>query len=121
MLIRFLKKFDILFYVFYTIHFHRSEAIIDPAAIFAMLFGSELFEEYIGQLAMASMASLDIFSEGEQFDAKKLQEKMRASSCLFMLNGFWADLFLIHYDLRLLYIHLILLPQSFLLVKSQHL
>ncbi|XP_007018601.2 PREDICTED: chaperone protein dnaJ 10 isoform X1 [Theobroma cacao] len=54
-----------------------TEAIIDPAAVFAMLFGSELFEEYIGQLAMASMASLDIFTEGEQFDAKKLQEKMR--------------------------------------------
>ena len=42
-----------------------------------MLFGSELFEEYIGQLAMASMASLDIFNEGEQFDPKRLQEKMR--------------------------------------------
>ncbi|KAK8977614.1 hypothetical protein V6N11_013399 [Hibiscus sabdariffa] len=55
-----------------------TDAIIDPAAIFAMLFGSELFEEYIGRLAMASMASLDIFTEGEQFDAKKLQEKMRA-------------------------------------------
>ncbi|KAK8957786.1 Chaperone protein dnaJ 10 [Platanthera zijinensis] len=54
-----------------------TDAIIDPAAIFAMLFGSELFEEYIGQLAMASMASLDIFTEGEQIDAKKLQEKMR--------------------------------------------
>ncbi|XP_015879991.2 chaperone protein dnaJ 10 isoform X1 [Ziziphus jujuba] len=54
-----------------------TDAIIDPAAIFAMLFGSELFEEYIGELAMASMASLDIFTEGEQFDAKKLQEKMR--------------------------------------------
>ncbi|KAI3465513.1 hypothetical protein Pfo_022176 [Paulownia fortunei] len=54
-----------------------TEAIIDPAAIFAMLFGSELFEEYIGQLAMASMASLDVFTEGEEFDAKKLQEKMR--------------------------------------------
>ncbi|KAJ0764003.1 putative DNAJ-containing protein [Helianthus annuus] len=54
-----------------------TDAIIDPAAIFAMLFGSELFEDYIGQLAMASMASLDIFTEGEQFDPKKLQEKMR--------------------------------------------
>ncbi|KAL8088275.1 chaperone protein dnaJ 10-like [Apium graveolens] len=54
-----------------------TDAIIDPAAIFAMLFGSELFEDYIGQLAMASMASLDIFTENEQFDAKKVQEKMR--------------------------------------------
>lgn len=54
-----------------------TDAIIDPAAIFAMLFGSELFEDYIGQLAMASMASMDIFTEGEQLDTKKLQEKMR--------------------------------------------
>nr|VDD56460.1 unnamed protein product [Brassica oleracea] len=43
-----------------------------------MLFGSELFEEYIGQLAMASMASLDILSEGDQIDTKKIIEKMRA-------------------------------------------
>ncbi|KAJ0085837.1 hypothetical protein Patl1_09563 [Pistacia atlantica] len=63
-----------------------TEAIIDPAAIFAMLFGSELFEEYIGQLAMASMASLDIFTEGEQFDAKKLQEKMRAMQIICLLQ-----------------------------------
>jgi curved DNA-binding protein CbpA len=56
-----------------------STEIIDPAAIFAMLFGSELFEEYIGQLAMASMASLDIFTEGDQIDTKKIIEKMRVN------------------------------------------
>ncbi|KQJ98972.1 chaperone protein dnaJ 10 [Brachypodium distachyon] len=55
-----------------------TDGIIDPAAIFAMLFGSELFEEYIGQLAMASMASLDNFGEDEHIDTKKLQEKMQA-------------------------------------------
>ncbi|CAH8370958.1 unnamed protein product [Eruca vesicaria subsp. sativa] len=54
-----------------------TDAIIDPAEIFAMLFGSELFEGYIGQLAMASMASLDIVTEGDMFDTKKIQEKMR--------------------------------------------
>ncbi|KAG6473227.1 hypothetical protein ZIOFF_067140 [Zingiber officinale] len=66
-----------------------TDAIIDPAAIFAMLFGSELFEEYIGQLAMASMASLDIFIEGEQIHAKKLQETLRVSICdyLFLTYG----------------------------------
>ena len=60
-------------------HLYR-EAIIDPAAIFAMLFGSEIFEDYIGELAMASMAS-DILGEDEQIDARKLQEKMRVCPC----------------------------------------
>ncbi|KAF3331214.1 chaperone protein dnaJ 10-like protein [Carex littledalei] len=52
--------------------------ISTSAAIFAMLFGSELFEEYIGQLAMASMSFLDVYGDGEQIDSKKLQDKMRA-------------------------------------------
>ncbi|KMT19375.1 hypothetical protein BVRB_1g013720 [Beta vulgaris subsp. vulgaris] len=54
-----------------------TEGIIDPAAIFAMLFGSELFEEYIGQPAMASMVSMDFSADGEELDARKLQEKMK--------------------------------------------
>lgn len=53
-----------------------------------MLFGSELFEEYIGQLAMASMASLDVFADGEDFDPKKMQEKMRVRFFHFWLITF---------------------------------
>ncbi|KAL2895129.1 Chaperone protein dnaJ 10 [Bienertia sinuspersici] len=56
---------------------HTCEGIIDPAAIFAMLFGSEFFEEYIGQPAMASMASMDLSTDGEELDTRKLQEKMK--------------------------------------------
>jgi hypothetical protein len=41
------------------------EGIIDSAEIFAMLFGRELFEDYIDQLAMASIASIDNFGEDE--------------------------------------------------------
>jgi hypothetical protein len=68
--------------------FYR-EGIIDPAAIFAMLFGSELFEDYIGQLAMASMASLDNFGDDENIDTKKLAEKMQVCSfSMFCIDNF---------------------------------
>jgi curved DNA-binding protein CbpA len=48
-----------------------TERMIDPASDFAMLFGMESFKEYIGQLAMASMLSLDKFTD-------ELKEKMKA-------------------------------------------
>ncbi|KAF3791616.1 Chaperone protein dnaJ 10 [Nymphaea thermarum] len=54
------------------------EGMLDPATIFTVLFGSEEFHDYIGQLAMASMASFEMFSEGENIDIKKIQEQMKA-------------------------------------------
>jgi hypothetical protein len=77
------------------------EAIIDPAAIFAMLFGSELFEDYIGQLAMASMASLDGFSEDEQINERKLQEQMRVWLFSIMIYGHYIifDIFILDWKL----------------------
>eukprot|EP01018_Ginkgo_biloba_P001734 Gb_39430 [translate_table: standard] len=52
-----------------------TKAIIGLVAVFVMLFGSELLEDYIGQPAEDS---LEIFTKGEAIDAKEHQEKMKA-------------------------------------------
>nr|XP_023908322.1 chaperone protein dnaJ 10-like [Quercus suber] len=52
------------------------DTMLDPMAVFALLFGSELFEEYIGHLAVASMASSEL--AGESDNPEKLHEKLKA-------------------------------------------
>lgn len=51
--------------------------MLDPTAVFALLFGSELFEDYIGHLAVASMASSELAGESE--NPEKLHNKLKAS------------------------------------------
>lgn len=41
------------------------DAMLDSTAVFAVLFGSELFEDYIGHLAVATMASAELVGEND--------------------------------------------------------
>ena len=50
--------------------------ILDGAVVFTLLFGSELFEDYIGHLAMATMASSEMTS-GDNDNLEKLQDRLK--------------------------------------------
>lgn len=45
--------------------------------VFTLLFGSELFEDYIGHLAMATMASSELTSDNDS--PEKLQDRLKVS------------------------------------------
>ncbi|KAL0323297.1 UNVERIFIED_CONTAM: Chaperone protein dnaJ 10 [Sesamum angustifolium] len=56
-------------------HCISKETMLDPTAVFALLFGSELFEDYIGHLAVASMASTEFV--GENDDPDKVHDRLK--------------------------------------------
>uniref|UniRef100_K3YYM4 J domain-containing protein n=1 Tax=Setaria italica TaxID=4555 RepID=K3YYM4_SETIT len=49
--------------------------ILDGTVVFTLLFGSELFEDYVGHLAMATMASTEMTSDND--NPEKLQDRLR--------------------------------------------
>lgn len=58
--------------------------MLDPTAVFALLFGSELFEDYIGHLAVASMASSELV--GENDNPEKVHDRLKASMSESSIN-----------------------------------
>ncbi|KAG9143405.1 hypothetical protein Leryth_017795 [Lithospermum erythrorhizon] len=52
------------------------DTILDPTAVFALLFGSELFEDYVGHVAVASMASSELSSENDNHE--KVHDRLKA-------------------------------------------
>ncbi|KAK5842690.1 chaperone protein dnaJ 10 [Gossypium arboreum] len=52
------------------------DTMLDPTAVFALLFGSELFEDYIGHAAVASMASSELANETD--NPEKLNDMLKA-------------------------------------------
>ncbi|XVF45331.1 hypothetical protein PTKIN_Ptkin02bG0197300 [Pterospermum kingtungense] len=58
----------------------QPDSMLDPSVVFGMLFGSEFFEEYVGQLALASLSAVEIEDDSLDKDARmqKIQEKMKA-------------------------------------------
>ena len=56
----------------------QDQPLMDPATLFGVLFGSDAFEEYVGELQLASAASVAADHQGQQVDQRALQEAMGA-------------------------------------------
>ena len=49
---------------------------MDAATVFGMAFGSDVFEDYVGQLAMASVAAMGFEGNGAQMNTQAVRQKL---------------------------------------------
>ncbi|XP_022947140.1 chaperone protein dnaJ 10-like [Cucurbita moschata] len=57
----------------------QQDGMVDPAAVFGMIFGSEFFEVYVGKLALAVLSTLEMEDDSQDSEIRrqKIQEKMQ--------------------------------------------
>ena len=58
--------------------------MIDPAAVFGMVFGSDMFEDYIGELYMATVQTVELEETSKEPEVRrtKIQERMKVFHCV---------------------------------------
>lgn len=62
--------------------------MVDPSTVFGMLFGSDYFEDYVGQLLLATtMVEIENAEDNEDPEVlrQKLQDKMKVHLLLILL------------------------------------
>ena len=71
--------------------------MLDGAVVFTLLFGSDLFEDYIGNLAMAVMASSEMANDSD--NSEKLQDRLKVL-IWFKCNNYLCVLLFFSYTIR---------------------